>query len=99
MYLPLSGGVNFAPAFAIVDTGTAYAIKQLDESTAATTLAHAMLTLNKMENAKLDYQADGSAKLTLTQQQYGEPFTDVMNKFARPLAGSTTTTLKEYQWL
>jgi hypothetical protein len=97
MSLPLSGGVNSWPCFMLIDTGSAYAIKKLDETTAATTLAHAMLTLNKMESAKLDYQADGSQKMTVGNQQYTEDFQKVVRHCAKPVIG--TTTLKEYTWV
>lgn len=83
------GGINDWPMFYIKDTGSAYAIRKIDDSAAATALTDAFLRLRQMEAT--DFQPnDAGQKLVIEQYRFDKAFTDFKKKFVQPPSESNS---------
>lgn len=86
----LSGGQSKAVFYRVSDTGTAYAIKQLDGATDATTDADASLTLlNEIENTQINPQEDGTLQVVWDNYQDDDALNTFLNTVAMPAASSS----------
>ena len=98
MSFATNGGQNKSDLFGIVDSGTAYAAKQLDYTTAATSAANKILRLDLIVDSPISIQADGTIQVAFDQDSC-EPafFTALDTVAAPPVSGSSSVSERVYQ--
>lgn len=90
----LSGGVNKWSLYRVHDDGTQYIIQLADGSGAAVDTTSAVITLTKLEQAKLTPQTDGSLKGVFDQYDDTQSFDTFLKEWATPASGTTAKEIK-----
>ena len=86
--MALGGGKNKWPAFLVKDSGTAYAIRNADDTAVAALPADSVINFTQIEEAKLSPQADGTLKGVITQYDDSAEFDAFLDEYASVSAGT-----------